>query len=172
MATGPRYRVKLSRRRDGKTNYKTRLSLLKSKKPRFVVRVSNKHISCQIIKYEVAGDKTLASAHSRELAELGWGFATSNTPSAYLVGYLCGRETKTNEAVLDIGSLSIVKGSRIFAALKGAVDAGVKIPCDESVFPSEERITGKSIADYNKKANGMPKIFEDVKKKIDAKYKK
>ena len=44
MATGPRYAVKFRRRREGKTDYKKRLNLLKSELPRFIVRISNKYI--------------------------------------------------------------------------------------------------------------------------------
>ena len=33
-------------------------------------------------------------------------------------------------------------GSNTFAVLKGAVDAGLDIPCDEGIFPKMERIGG------------------------------
>ncbi|HZW84467.1 MAG TPA: hypothetical protein VFE91_01010, partial [Nitrososphaerales archaeon] len=34
------------------------------------------------------------------------------------------------------------------ALLKGVTDAGVEVPVGEGAYPSEERITGKTIADY------------------------
>ncbi|EQD30588.1 50S ribosomal protein L18P, partial [mine drainage metagenome] len=37
MSTGPRYRVAFRRRREGKTDYRARLRLLKSDRPRAVV---------------------------------------------------------------------------------------------------------------------------------------
>ncbi|MBT3583115.1 50S ribosomal protein L18, partial [Candidatus Woesearchaeota archaeon] len=48
MASGPRYTVKFRRRRAGKTNYHNRLALLLSRKPRLVIRKTNKYIICQI----------------------------------------------------------------------------------------------------------------------------
>ena len=88
MAKGPKYRVKFRREREGKTDYKKRLALLKSRLPRFVVRVSNKNVLCQVIAHEGAGDKAVASCSSKELAKLGWKASRSNIPAAYLVGYL------------------------------------------------------------------------------------
>jgi len=45
MATGPRYKVPMRRRREVRTDYHQRLRLLKSGKPRLVARKSNKHTS-------------------------------------------------------------------------------------------------------------------------------
>lgn len=52
MAHGPRYRVPFRRRREGKTNYHKRLKLLKSKKPRLVVRKTLNHHIAQIVVYD------------------------------------------------------------------------------------------------------------------------
>jgi large subunit ribosomal protein L18 len=41
-------------------------------------------------------------------------------------------------------------GSRIFAAVKGMLDAGVNVKADEKAFPKEERLTGKHIEDFAK----------------------
>jgi large subunit ribosomal protein L18 len=41
-----------------------------------------------------------------------------------------------------------VKGAKIFAVLKGAVDAGMDVPHQEGVLPSEDRTTGAHIAKY------------------------
>jgi large subunit ribosomal protein L18 len=70
-----------------------------------------------------------------------------------LTGYLAGlRASKkgVKEAVLDLGLGSPSSGSRIFAALKGFVDAGVNVNHDKSILPSEERIRGEHIASYAK----------------------
>jgi large subunit ribosomal protein L18 len=165
MAQGPRDKVKFRRERELKTDYKKRLALLKSRTARFVVRISNKNVVCQFITHGETGDRVLASGSSKELQKLGWGTARANTPAAYLTGYLCGKKGRKNgveKAVLDIGFQSIVKGSKIFAALKGAVDAGVKIPHDVSILPAQERLDGAHIGDKIKAQ------VAETKKKIDA----
>lgn len=145
MAHGPRYRVAFRRRREGKTDYHQRFTLVRSGWNRFVVRKSLKHMRVQIVKAEKQGDITLASSHSSELKKYGWTKSTSNTPAAYLTGYLCGlRAVKAGieKAVLDIGVHRVVPGSKLFAALIGAVDAGLVIPYNETVLPSQERRRG------------------------------
>ncbi|MFH1821701.1 MAG: 50S ribosomal protein L18 [Methanobacteriota archaeon] len=153
-ATGPRFRVQFRRKREGKTDYRHRLKLLRAKKLRLAVRISLKHISAQIVKFSPAGDITLASAHSKQLEELGWKSGTSNLPSAYLVGLLCGyRAIKAGvkETTFDIGMGHPTKGGKIFAVLKGAVDAGLQIPHSEEILPSDERVSGSSISQYAEK---------------------
>jgi large subunit ribosomal protein L18 len=166
MAKGPRYDLKFRREREGKTSYKKRLALLKSKLPRFVIRMSNKNVTCQVISYEAKGDKVIVSASSRELTKLGWNGATANLPGAYLTGYLCGvraKKAKVIQAVADLGSREVVKGSKVFAALKGGMDAGVQMNHDESALPPQERLDGAHI-DAKIKAQ-----IAGVKKKIDSK---
>jgi large subunit ribosomal protein L18 len=139
------------RRREGKTDYKRRLTLLKSRKPRLIVRKSEKHTCVQIVEYAPEGDKVLASAFSKELQKLGWKYSCSNLPSTYLTGLLCAtraKKAKANEAIFDIGLNNPLHGSRLYAALKGAVDGGLQIPLDESALPSDERISGTHIAKY------------------------
>lgn len=150
---GPRWRVQFRRKREGKTDYKERLRLLRSGKPRFVVRSSLKHITVQVIQAQAAGDFTIAAAHSKELRKLGWKGHTSNTPSAYLVGLLCGYraiEAGVKECVLDLGMHVPTPQSKVFAALKGALDSGLQISHDEKILPSEKRIVGEHIASYAK----------------------
>lgn len=156
------------RKREGKTNYKKRLKLLLSGKPRLVIRPSLKNVTAQIIEYNPKGDQTIASAHSRELAKFEWKFSTGNVTTAYLTGLLLGKKAlkkKIKEAILDIGLRTPIKGSKVFACLKGVVDAGVSVPVSEEILPSPERISGKHIADY-RKLNEITKVFEEVKNKI------
>lgn len=112
---------------------------------RLVVRKSLKHMVVQVVRARREGDVTLASSHSKELRKYGWTISTSNTPAAYLTGYLCGlRAVKTGieKAVLDMGIQPMVPGSKVFAALKGARDAGLDVSCSDDVLPSEERWKG------------------------------
>ncbi len=157
------------RRREGKTNYKKRLNLLKSRKLRLVIRRFNKNIIAQIIEYHPEGDKIIASASSRELLKYGWKFNRRNIPSAYLVGLLIGKEAKGKEAILDVGLQMPFKGGGLYATLKGAIDAGLVINADEGVFPSQERIEGKHVVSYEKNnidAKELEKVFKEIKEKI------
>jgi large subunit ribosomal protein L18 len=109
------------------------------------------------------GDTVIASASSIELRKLGWNGSTANLPTAYLTGLLAGKramEQKIDTAVLDIGLSSPVKGSKIFASLRGMLDAGISIPHGEKIFPSEERISGKHISE------SIPAEFDKIKNKI------
>lgn len=163
MARTRTHKVPHRRRREGRTDYRLRLKLLKSGKPRFVVRKSSNNLICQIIQHGRSGDKTMVSADSRELVKLGWKVHRGNIPSAYLTGLLCGVRAKKEripEAVPDMGLYRSTKGSRLYSALKGALDAGLKIPHLQDILPSEERVRGKHT---NKKPE---KDFEMLRKKI------
>lgn len=196
MAHGPRYKVPRRRRREGKTNYYKRYIMVLSGKPRLVVRKTNKYIWAQVIVAKPEGDVTVAAAHSRELVKkYGWLGGTKNTSAAYLTGMLAAlRALKAGVrlAVLDIGLHRPVKGAAVFAALKGAVDAGLEVPHSEEIFPEEYRIRGEHIAKYAamlKEASPetyekrfslylqrglepekLPQHFEEVKNKILNEY--
>jgi len=60
------------RRREAKTDYKSRLNLLKSGLPRLVIRKTNKFVTGQIIESEIAQDKVIVSSSSRDLLKKGW----------------------------------------------------------------------------------------------------
>lgn len=145
MAAGPRTRVPFRRRREGRTDYRARLALLKSGKPRLVVRRTNGDVIVQFVEWAESGDRVRATAHARELAKMGWNNSAKNTPAAYLTGLLAGQraaQAGIGEAVLDMGRRTPVPGGRVFAVLKGVLDAGVEVPHGEGVFPEEERLTG------------------------------
>ncbi len=168
MAKGKRYRVPRRRRREGKTDYRKRISLIKSRKKRLVVRIQNNTIISQIIEYNPKGDETITQAISKELKEYGYEGNYSNIPAAYLTGLLIGKraqEKEIKEAVLDIGRRTPVKGSKTFAVLKGAVEAGMEIPHGKKVLPDEERIKGKHIEEYKDKDLKINEIAEKIKNK-------
>jgi large subunit ribosomal protein L18 len=151
MATGPRYFVPFRRRKEGKTDYYKRMSLLVSGTPRMVVRKTNHQIIVQLVVPEVEGDRTLVAAYSTELPKYGYEGSTSNTPAAYLTGMLFATKALNagyGEAILDIGLHRAKPGARVFAALKGAVDAGLEIPYGESILPDEGRLKGSHIAEH------------------------
>lgn len=151
MAKNKKYTVKFKRRRQNKTDYKKRLSYLKSNKLRLVIRPKNKNIILQIIKYNPGGDQTLVYVHSKEIEKLGWKPSKGNIPSSYLSGLLLGKKAldhKIKEAILDIGLHIKVPKSRIYAALKGALDAGLSIPHSKEILPDEDTVSGKKITNY------------------------
>jgi len=166
-ATGPRYKVAFRRRREGRTNYHVRYKLILSKKPRVVVRKSNANTMIQLVIAEALGDKTLLTVNSRELKDFGYTFATGNLPAAYLTGLLFGKKMLAlgqKEGVADIGLHSSTKGGRIYAAIKGVVDAGVDLPHSPEIFPEDERIRGEHIKEYTDK--DIVAQFEAAKEKI------
>ncbi|WP_421078436.1 50S ribosomal protein L18 [Methanothermococcus sp. Ax23] len=165
MAHSAKYRVPFRRRREGKTNYRLRLKLLLSKKPRLVARKSLNNMIAQLVAYDEKGDKILVSAHSRELVKMGYKGHCGNIPAAYLTGLLLGKKALKegyDEAVLDLGLQSATKGAAVFAILKGAVDAGMDIPHSEDILPEDERINGSHVKEY----------AELLKEEDEEKYKK
>jgi len=164
MATGPGYRVPLRRRREGKTNYRSRRALVLSKTPRLIVRLTLKNTILQIAEAEAVGDKIVVTAHSRELAKTyGWLGSGGNVPAAYLTGLLCGFKAISKgigNVFLDIGLHIPTKGSRIFTALKGVLDAGLEVPHNESILPDESRISGEHIVDYGSQLSSDGEVYQ------------
>jgi len=197
VAKGPHYRVLFRRRREGKTDYRARKALILSELPRLVVRGTLKHITVQVVKAKAVGDEVVVSAHSRELAKTyGWKNGYGNVPAAYLTGLLCGLKAVTKgvkEAVMDMGLHAPSKGARVFAALKGVLDAGIKIHHAKEKTPDEKRIQGQHIVEYGKQLSSnpeeyqrrfstyldrklnieqLPEHFSEIKKKIISSFKK
>jgi large subunit ribosomal protein L18 len=151
MSTGPRYFIPFRRRREGRTDYYARGKLLLSEDPRMVVRRTNREIIIQLTVPEPEGDRTLVVAYSRDLKGYGFTGSGSGTPAAYLTGILFGarcRKAGHPAAILDIGLRRASPGSRVFAALKGAVAAGRAVPHGEEVLPDDSRVRGEHIAAY------------------------
>ena len=148
---GRTFSVPFRRERQGRTYYKKRLKILVSNKFRFVVRKSLKNLQASIIEYSPKGDKVILTINSKILSKFGWKGDSGNLSSAYLVGVIAGKkalEKGVKEAILDLGLSNSTKGSRLYAALAGAVDSGLKIPFDPAVVPPKERISGEHIAKY------------------------
>jgi len=181
------YIIPLKRRKQKQTDYSRRLKIIKSGKPRLAFRKSKKHSYAQIIKYKKTGDQTIVSFSTKNLEKFGWKGPTSNIPASYLLGFLISKHAQKNKiksVVFDIGLQRSTKGGKIYAFLKGALDAGLDISKTEKtdqMFPSEDRIKGKHIEDYAKslkktdykkqfsksKPEQIQKMFGKVKTKIE-----
>lgn len=169
-------RLNLKRRLKNVTDYRKRLALLKSGSPRFVVRKTSNNIMAQLVEYKPEGDIVHFTVDMSHIQKKGWK-GHANTPAAYLIGYLMGTKAKKKfkKAVPDIGRHK--PSTKLFAALKGALDAGMEIPHSEDILPDEDRIHGKHIDTFRKNAEGnqfstygakysVEKNFEKVLKEI------
>lgn len=174
------------RRREFKTDYVQRLALLKSGKPRLVIKRTLNNVHVQVISFESNSDMTKVDVFSKMLRKYGWKAHGGNISAAYLTGYLAGLHALKQgikETNVDIGlqsSSSLV----LFAAAAGARDAGLSIPLGKKV--QMDRIKGKHIAEYAGKLKGgmqfssyaknqlnpeeLPKHFDEVKEKIAAEF--
>jgi large subunit ribosomal protein L18 len=158
------------RRKAGLTDYRRRLKLLRGRKPRAVVRVSNTRTTCQLVSWAADGDLVTVSMTGSDLVKKhGWPAeaSTKSVPASYLVGFAMGKAAMaagSDEAVLDIGLAASTRGGRVYAALKGMVDAGLDVPHSEDVFPSEDRLSGAHIGD------AVAAAFESTKKSIEEAY--
>ena len=175
MARNAIYTVGYRRKREGKTHYKRRLELLKSQKNRLVIRKSNTGVTVQFVNYEPNGDRVLVTFNSKKLEGFGWKYSKKSLPACYLTGLAAGKqalEKGVKDAILDLGLQTPKKGSRLYAVLKGVVDAGVTIPHNPEVFPNEKRLSGEHIANggeaVSAKATGYAKNKLAVEKLPDA----
>ncbi len=165
--------------------------MIKSGKPRLVIRKTNYRIIAHITTATPIGDITHVWASSDELRGFGWKASLKCTPAAYLTGLLIGLKAQLKgirEAIIDIGLHRPVPAARVFAVLKGALDAGLEIPHGEEVLPDESRVRGEHIASYAKMLKeqnpdlfkmrfsqylktgldpeDLPKHFEEVKERM------
>jgi len=144
-----RYQVKYRRRRECKTDYYARKRLItqdknkyKTPKYRFVVRITNKDITCQIIAADLTHDVVLAAAYAHELPRYGIKLGLTNYAAAYATGLLLARRinkkfnlsyegnteingedynveaaeegAKPFRALLDVGLARTTSGARVF----------------------------------------------------------
>jgi large subunit ribosomal protein L5e len=168
-----RFQVKFKRRRQAKTDYYARKRLIiqdknkyKTPKYRFVVRITNKDIICQIFSADITHDVCMLAAYSHELPRYGVKVGLTNYAAAYCTGLLLARRVNKKlgldyegveevdgedfnveadpegkapfKALLDVGLRRTVTGARLFGALKGACDGGLDIPHNDRRFPGSE----------------------------------
>lgn len=143
-------KIAKKRRRQNKTDYKARLSLLKADAVRIVVRRTNKYIVIQAVESVEAQDKVIFGLTSKALLEKGWDKknvgSLKSIPAAYLTGLLAAKSLdKKKKYILDLGMARNIAGSRLYSALKGLIDGGVPLNANKKAFPSEDRISGKHV---------------------------
>jgi len=177
-----RYQVKFRRRRECKTDYYARKRLIfqdknkyKTPKYRFVVRLTNKDIICQIFYADLDHDVCIASAYSHELPRYGLALGLTNYAAAYCTGLLLARRVNMKfgldyegqtevdgelfvveaeegskapfQALLDVGLKRTTTGARLFGALKGICDGGINVPHNDRRFPGSKKEDGEWTAD-------------------------
>jgi len=148
----------------------------KTPKYRFVVRITNKDVICQIFSSDLTHDVCLASAYAHELQRFGLSLGLTNYAAAYCTGLLLARRVNVKygldkeyegnttvdgadynveagperapfKALLDVGLTRTTTGARVFGALKGACDGGIDVPHKDRRFPGSKREDGKWVSD-------------------------
>lgn len=162
-------RIPKRRRNEKKTDYKARTAMLKSEKPRIVFRKTNRYIIGQLIKSKEAKDEISIGVNSKQLIQYGWPEKLTGSlkslPACYLTGFLLGKKVIDKEGeievIFDIGLLRSIYKSRIYAFLKGVIDAGVKINYNKEIIPEEKRLRGEHLK------NSVSENFDQIKKQIE-----
>jgi len=177
-----RFQVKFKRRRQAKTDYHARKRLIiqdknkyKTPKYRYVVRITNRDIVCQIFSADITHDVCMLAAYAHELPRYGVKCGLTNYAAAYCTGLLLARRVNKKlgldyegadeidgedynveadpegkapfKALLDVGLRRTTTGARIFGALKGACDGGLDIPHNDRRFPGSECNVGEYSTD-------------------------
>jgi len=95
-----RFQVQRRRRREGKTDYKARVKMVRqdrnkfnTRKYRLIVRFSNRSCTCQVAYATIAGDIVVAQATSKDLEKYGVSVGLKNYAAAYCTGLLVARRT-------------------------------------------------------------------------------
>jgi len=93
-----RFNPKMRRRRQAKTDYQARRTLVfqdkdkyNASKYRMVVRITNRNVVCQMVSSKVIGDEVLAVAYSSELSRYGLEVGLTNYAACYATGLLLAR---------------------------------------------------------------------------------
>ena len=157
-------RTEKRRRRECKTDYKLRMGLLKSSKPRIVIRRTNKYFVVQAIESFEAQDKVIKGVSSKDLIAKGCDEKSAGSlksvPAAYLTGLLLAKELKTKDFIIDLGMAKNIAGNRNYAVVKGLIDGGLNINANPESLPSDERINGEHMSE------DAQKLITKVKAKI------
>ena len=156
------------RRKEFKTDYGRRIKLLKSEKPRIVFRKTNRYLIVQYVTSDEAKDKVVFGLNSKDLLKYGWpktavGGLKSLTAS-YLTGFMAGKKIlkdKLEQPIVDLGMARVLHKTKVYAFIKGLIDAGLEISCKEEAFPEENRIKGehmKNKVEFDKIKSALEKL--------------
>jgi len=98
-----RFQVKRRRRREGKTDFNARCKMVRqaknkfnNKKYRFIVRITNSRVICQVAYATIRGDMIVAAASSDELSKYGIPAGYKNYAACYCTGLLAARRVLKN----------------------------------------------------------------------------
>jgi len=93
-----RFQPKMRRRRQAKTDYQARRTLVFQDKDKYnaaryrlVVRITNRTVICQIVSSKIIGDEVLCAAYSSELPNYGLNVGLTNYAACYATGLLLAR---------------------------------------------------------------------------------
>jgi large subunit ribosomal protein L18 len=135
------------RRAEGKTDYYARKNLIKSDIPRIVIRKTNRYLVMQVVTTKESQDKVMITLSSKELLKKGLNEKIAGSlkslPASYITGLLMAKKIKKGEYIVDMGMAINHSGGRIYAAVKGLVDGGIKVRANPEIFPSEDRLSGE-----------------------------
>ncbi len=150
------------RRKEGKTDYRSRIEILKAGVPRLAVRKTNKYLIAEIIESDSAQDRIILGASSKELLKEGWpkekAGSLKSKPASYLTGLILAKKSeKKIKCILDIGLQRNSARGRIYSLLKGVIDGGIEVAHSEKALPGEEEIV------QNKE---LREIFNKLKEKL------
>lgn len=145
-------KISKRRRRENKTDYLTRIKLLKSNTPRIVFRRTNKYLIAQYVESANAQDKIKIGLNTKDLSKHGWPEefkgSLKSIPAAYLLGFLMAKrigKEKLEKPIIDFGMARTLHKTKIYGFLKGLTDGGIHISDKEDIFPEEDRVKGKSL---------------------------
>jgi large subunit ribosomal protein L18 len=158
-------RTRKKRKKQGKTNYRLRLKLLKSGKPRIVIRKTNKYFIVQAVESDEARDKIIKGVNSKELLKHGWNEkfkgSLKSVPAGYLTGLFFAKKMKKGDFILDLGLARKIQKNRIYSVVKGLIDGGLNIKADKKIFPGDERISGSHLKE------GLKEIIQKTKLNLE-----
>jgi len=103
-----RFQVQRRRRRQGKTDYKARVKMVRqdrnkfnTRKYRLIVRFTNTKVICQIAYASIIGDHVICQANSTELEKYGVPAGYKNYAAAYATGLLVARRMLKKMGLAD-----------------------------------------------------------------------
>jgi len=140
-----RFQVQRRRRREGKTDYKARVKMVRqdrnkfnTRKYRLIVRFTNRKVICQVAYASILGDHVVVQANSSELTNYGIPAGLKNYAAAYATGLLVARrmlkkfgmdETIKGKEELDGEEYHVEEEDNEQRPIKAILDVGLQRTC-------------------------------------------